>query len=194
MGGTPRFPWLWGGPEHQAAFRSALELRYHFLPFMYSLAHIARKHGRPLANPASYEAEFAADSASATAYMVGSVLMPAELGLAHTSVSPPPDENASVVYLPHGRTSRWYRWSSDAPGTYIYVRGKERSDTGVAWAVTLTSRLCIDVPAQLSEAGRRYGTWVSGCQKQCCTCEVGPSYRCNMQLCSAQRMPAECFW
>ena len=27
MHGVPRFPWLWGGDEHQAAFRSALEAR-----------------------------------------------------------------------------------------------------------------------------------------------------------------------
>lgn len=36
MHGVPRFPFLWGGEAHQAAFRKALDVRYAFLPFMYA--------------------------------------------------------------------------------------------------------------------------------------------------------------
>ena len=48
MHGVPRFPYLWcngargghgaSGPEHCLAFRQALDLRYHFIP--YRLRHI----------------------------------------------------------------------------------------------------------------------------------------------------------
>jgi alpha-glucosidase len=52
MHGTPRFPFLWGGAEHHAAFRDALNMRYAFLPFLYSLAHHAHQYGRPIGHPA----------------------------------------------------------------------------------------------------------------------------------------------
>ena len=61
MQGTPRFPWFWpndaNAPDydaHQRAFRAALQLRYTFLPFLYSLAHAAYRTGRPIAHPASF--------------------------------------------------------------------------------------------------------------------------------------------
>mmetsp|Transcript_28013 Transcript_28013/g.83713 ORF Transcript_28013/g.83713 Transcript_28013/m.83713 type:complete len:315 (-) Transcript_28013:13-957(-) len=55
MHGTPRFPFLWGGEEHQVAFREALNTRYHFLPYLYSLAHRAHRTNLPIIAPASYE-------------------------------------------------------------------------------------------------------------------------------------------
>lgn len=55
MHGVPRFPFLWGGVEHQVAFREALNTRYHFLPYLYSLAHRAHRTNLPIIAPASYE-------------------------------------------------------------------------------------------------------------------------------------------
>jgi alpha-glucosidase (family GH31 glycosyl hydrolase) len=79
MHGTPRFPYLWGGadaqvgastkrlvllspsltpqlfrPIAQAGFRAALNMRYAFLPHIYSLAHLTRDASIPMALPASY--------------------------------------------------------------------------------------------------------------------------------------------
>jgi len=45
--GPPKFPFNYGGAAHRAAFRAALELRYHFLPHLYSLAHRAYREGVP---------------------------------------------------------------------------------------------------------------------------------------------------
>jgi alpha-glucosidase (family GH31 glycosyl hydrolase) len=135
MQGTPRFPWFWpdshssGFEEHQDAFQAALRMRYSFLPFLYSLAHSAYREGRPIAHPASFafpassteggDGEGESDTgstaeaaAAAAQYMVGSVLIPSDLGgLAHTNERPPPLENNSIVHLPRaGR--HWYRWNS----------------------------------------------------------------------------------
>ena len=76
MKGIPRFPFLWSPTaEHEVAFREALEMRYRFLPFMYSLAHAAYRYGRPIGHPASFEfPEFALGDDT---YMVGGVLLPA---------------------------------------------------------------------------------------------------------------------
>eukprot|EP00911_Craspedida_sp_UC1_P001063 UC1_evm1s799 len=73
MHGTPRFPFLWGGSQHQTAFREALEMRYHFLPHLYSLAHEAHTKLRPIARPASFE--FPGDAYGDTAYMVGATIL-----------------------------------------------------------------------------------------------------------------------
>ena len=43
------------GPEHCTAFREALDMRYHFIPYVYSLAHIAHEELRPIARPAIFE-------------------------------------------------------------------------------------------------------------------------------------------
>ena len=126
MKGTPRFPWFWpkdaSAPDydaHQRAFRAALQLRYTFLPFLYSLAHAAHRTGRPMAHPASFSfpGECSRDEErcrlAEAAYMVGSVLAPADLGLAHTNVRPPPLENLSTAYLaPLPGGARWFRWNS----------------------------------------------------------------------------------
>ena len=86
MHGTPRFPFLWGGPEHQAGFRAALNLRYALIPLLYSLAHTARRTGALLAGPASYvlgvhDPAFPPAIGDAT-YMVGDTLLPAAVSSA----------------------------------------------------------------------------------------------------------------
>lgn len=133
MQGTPRFPWFWPNSdniapalfaEFQEAFQTALGMRYTFLPFLYSLAHAAQRHGRPIGHPASFA--FPTECAvlgsqectgAENTYMVGSVLIPSDLGLAHTNLrvgSPtgkhPPHENSSVAILP--AACRWYRWNT----------------------------------------------------------------------------------
>merc|ERR1711935_624006 len=53
-----------------------------------------------------------------TTYMVGEVLIPSNLGLAHSNERPPPLENASSAYLPtlpspHAAAGAgWYRWNT----------------------------------------------------------------------------------
>jgi alpha-glucosidase len=123
MQGTPRFPWFWPDShahdyaEHQLAFQSALEMRYRFLPFLYSLAHAAYRTGKPISHPASFA--FPGECLAVTSeqcmkaektYMVGSVLIPSDLGLAHTVERPPSKENSSTAWLP-AQTS-WYRWNT----------------------------------------------------------------------------------
>lgn len=110
MHGTPRFPFLWGGAEHQVAFRDALNMRYTFLPFLYSLAHHGHRHGRPIGHPASFE--FPGDMMPGTTgdetYMVGGVLVPADVSTSHNTQG----ENATTVNLPPGKA--WYRWNTTA--------------------------------------------------------------------------------
>ena len=129
MQGTPRFPWFWpNNPSdptfdaHQDAFQSALEMRYRFLPFLYSLAHAAYRTGKPISHPAtfSYPGECAIPSSlrcveATKTYMVGGVLIPSDLlGLAHTNIRPPPLENVSRAVLPETKASSvgWYRWNT----------------------------------------------------------------------------------
>merc|ERR1711988_537758 len=107
MRGTPRFPWFWpdshspGYAEHQLAFQSALQMRYRFLPFLYSLAHAAYRTGKPISHPASFAFPTECILASSercrvaeTTYMVGGVLIPSNLGLVHTAERPPSLENS----------------------------------------------------------------------------------------------------
>ena len=135
MKGTPRFPWFWPANSsdpsyvnYQRAFQSALEMRYRFLPFLYSLIHGQHRHGKPMAHPASFafpdecSAPHSLRCAMAQkTYMVGEVLLPSDLlGLAHTSVRPPPLENASRAVLPvlesegeAGQTlAYWFKWNT----------------------------------------------------------------------------------
>lgn len=125
MQGTPRFPWFWPDShapdyaEHQLAFQSALEMRCRFLPFLYSLAHGAYRAGKPISHPASFafpeECKVSASAQCEKAektYMVGSVLIPSSLGLAHTTERPPSKENSSTAELP--ASSTWYRWNTTA--------------------------------------------------------------------------------
>jgi alpha-glucosidase len=133
MQGTPRFPWFWPDPnatapavyeEVQDAFRAAIGMRYTFLPFLYSLAHAAHTHGRPIGHPASFAfpAACAADPAGKASracaaargtYTVGGALIPSDLGaLVHTNAKGLPRENASSATLPVD--CRWFRWNTTA--------------------------------------------------------------------------------
>jgi len=110
MHGTPRFPFLWG-QEAMPAFRYALNLRYRFVPYMYSMAWQARTQGQPLAVPASYVLdktqitnEFPLDVADAT-YMFGRDILPADVC---TSNNADPAENTTHVNVPPGM---WYRFN-----------------------------------------------------------------------------------
>lgn len=109
MHGKPRFPFLWGGAEHQAAFRQALNMRYAFLPFMYSLAHHGHRHGRPIGHPASFEFPSTMERALGDAtYMVGGVILPADVSTSHGTTG----ENATMVNLPPAASKGWYRWNT----------------------------------------------------------------------------------
>jgi alpha-glucosidase (family GH31 glycosyl hydrolase) len=135
MQGTPRFPWFWPAKDqvgtgnfteifsaHQRAFRKALGMRYLFLPYLYSLAHQAHRHGRPIAHPASFAFPDDEHVMTAKTFMIGSALIPSDLvGLIHTSVKintssgmRPYQENVSLTYLPSGRKNNqhWYHWNT----------------------------------------------------------------------------------
>eukprot|EP00038_Savillea_parva_P031160 m.83348 g.83348 ORF g.83348 m.83348 type:complete len:913 (-) comp9532_c0_seq2:3272-6010(-) len=103
MHGTPRFPFLWGGEEHQEAFRQALNTRYQFLPYLYSLAHRAHRENLPIIAPAAYEYGLGGDANSPlmSQIMVGGDLIPADVSTSHKTDG----ENASSVSLPPGD---WY--------------------------------------------------------------------------------------
>lgn len=110
MHGTPRFPFLWGGAAHAAAFRAALNLRYAFVPFLYSLGHRLRATGTPIALPASYVFPDAAPDAFPVAlgdatYMVGDVLLPADVSFDVAT------ENSTTVNVPPGL---WFAFNSTA--------------------------------------------------------------------------------
>jgi alpha-glucosidase (family GH31 glycosyl hydrolase) len=109
MHGVPRFPYYWGGEEHQVAFRGALNMRYAFVPHIYSLAHLLRATGQPIALPASYifpnDATFPVSIGDST-YMVSDVLLPADVS---TSNGNDPNENTTHVNIPPGT---WYTFNS----------------------------------------------------------------------------------
>ena len=111
MHGTPRFPFYWGGAEHQVGFRRALDLRYALIPHLYSLAHAAYATRGPIAQPASWvfppDASFTADAGNAI-YMLGDSLLPADVCVANV---PDPMENVTTVYLPPGT---WFAFNSTA--------------------------------------------------------------------------------
>lgn len=99
---------LWGGQQHQIAFRKALNMRYHFLPHLYSLAHEAHQKLRPIARPASFE--FPSDPLGDETYMVGATLLPADVATDNGHNVVPPDENTTVVNLPANET--WFAFNS----------------------------------------------------------------------------------
>jgi len=91
------FPELWG-EEASGAMRSHLNRRYSLLPLTYSLAHVARLEGVPMARPLALA--FPGDSAlvDVTAqWMVGEGLLVAPVLT--------PDNSTSPVLLP---TGLWY--------------------------------------------------------------------------------------
>jgi alpha-glucosidase len=124
MHGVPRFPYLWcdgarggnhaSGPEHCDAFRGALDLRYHFIPYVYSLAHSAHREGKPIARPALFEFPGWTHPAPADSdvwgtwhtYMFGSHIVTADLGFKDGAAK---TENSSTVALPPGQ---WYKLNS----------------------------------------------------------------------------------
>ena len=112
MHGTPRFPYYWGGAEHKVAFRTALNMRYRFVPYIYSLAHHARLTGMPIALPASYIFPAAGPAFPPTlgdaTSMVGDSLLPADVSTAN---NPDPNENVTHVNIPPGT---WYAFNSTA--------------------------------------------------------------------------------
>lgn len=121
MHGTPRFPFFWGA-GYEAGFRRALELRYHFLPHLYSLAHAARARLMPIGMPASYVFPDTADfpaSVGDGVYIVGDSLLPAVVSTANR---PDPAENTTTSTLPPGV---WYAFNTTAaligPQVVTYV-------------------------------------------------------------------------
>ena len=130
MHGVPRFPYLWcdgargghgdSGPEHCVAFRQALDLRYHLIPYVYSLAHIAHREGKPIARPALFEypdwtpptpCGRHLDAPGCTwgtwhTYMLGSHIVAADLGFKDGAAK---TENSATVVLPPGQ---WFRLNS----------------------------------------------------------------------------------
>jgi alpha-glucosidase (family GH31 glycosyl hydrolase) len=107
MHGTPRYPFLWGGAEHRAAFRAALNLRYALIPHLYSLAHAARRDLAPLAAPAS--AYFSGAGPLDATYVYGATLIPSEVSVARY---PDANENTTEVFLPAG--ADWFEFNSTA--------------------------------------------------------------------------------
>jgi alpha-glucosidase len=99
-GGQNSNRWPWGyGAEAEAAIRKAIEVRYTFLPYWYSLAHDAYRTGKPLMRPVFWE--FPCDRALANmddAWLVGPSLYVAP------QLSP---GGRRSVYLPAGA---WYSW------------------------------------------------------------------------------------
>ena len=133
MHGTPRFPFLWGTPEHAAAFRAALNLRYALIPHLYSLAHASHRSLTPLAAPASYH--FQGPGPLDSTYVYGGTLLPSAVSVARPP-APTPGENSTSAFLPPG--ALWFEFNStlalqggqtvehqDVPlGVYrFYVRG-----------------------------------------------------------------------
>ena len=152
MHGTPRFPYNYcngkagsgggsfngagnhSGPEHCVAFHQALRLRYSFIPYVYSLAHHARKYLRPIAVPAVFEFPELRSSPQARSdewscavrsnggydtscrnsswhsYMFGSQILVSDVIIpGGKKVDQRPFDNVSVVDLPPGT---WYRLGS----------------------------------------------------------------------------------
>lgn len=135
MHGTPRFPYLWGTAEHHTAFREALELRYHLLPHLVSLAHRQFSEGIPLIGPASYvyPNETWAFEEADSVLMMGDSIVP---GVVCTdNSSPSPTENTTTVSLPPGLFFRFNSTSGAQTGPkqltltdvplnemYVYIR------------------------------------------------------------------------
>jgi len=95
---VPHFPWLWG-PDAEHAMRKAVNLRYRFIPMLYSLAHRQYDSLEPMFRPLSYYWPHDVRSAAATdQWLVGSSVMVAPM----LSVFPPWRQ----VYFPPGK---WYR-------------------------------------------------------------------------------------
>ncbi|NEX19000.1 DUF5110 domain-containing protein [Thiorhodococcus mannitoliphagus] len=98
-------PWSFG-PEIETIARSAIELRYRLLPYLYTLAHLAHRHGAPLLRPLLYDFPDAAHLHQIhDQVMVGPQLMIA--AIFHPGV------RRRLVELPPGHT--WYDFRTGVP-------------------------------------------------------------------------------
>lgn len=115
MHGVPRFPFLWGTPEHASAMRTALNLRYALIPHLYSLSHRSRRELLPLASPASwyFTGEGAGGAVLDTTYLYGGTLLPTDVSVARVGGGDAehPFENTTTVFLPGGGPS-WFLFNS----------------------------------------------------------------------------------
>lgn len=87
-------PWAFGAP-YESAYRTAIELRYRLLPYLYTLFAGASRHGAPIIRPLYYhypQDEQACDIESA--FLVGEHLLSAPIYREETTSRP--------VYLPGG--------------------------------------------------------------------------------------------
>ena len=113
MHGTPRFPYMFCGPDaagggtaaHCGGFRVALQMRYALLPYLYSLAHEANRQGRLPGRPASFE--FPGWAGGDSVYMLGDSLLPSVVSTAH--IANEPAENVTTARLPPGL---WYEFNT----------------------------------------------------------------------------------
>ena len=88
-GTTPREPWLFGA-EAMNIFKKYTQLRYRFIPYLYSYAHVANKTGAPILRPTVMEFPCDREAALADAqYMLGDGLLVApvlENGARHKKI------------------------------------------------------------------------------------------------------------
>jgi alpha-glucosidase len=100
---TPHFPWLFG-PEAQAALTKTIDLRYRFLPYLYSLAYETHKTGVPMMRPLALDYPGDAQAANLSdQWTMGPGVM----------VAPIVQEGSTArsVYLPPGL---WFAFESTA--------------------------------------------------------------------------------
>jgi alpha-glucosidase len=106
----PHEPWLFGAP-YEAINRAAIELRYRFLPYLYSLFHEAEESGTPPLRPLWFE--YPADAKAATVddeFLVGDALLVAPVVLA--------GQTRREIYFPRGADwVDWYDGTRIAGGT-----------------------------------------------------------------------------
>ena len=100
-GSPPQEPWAFGD-EVEAVARTAIERRYRFLPYLYTLAHRAHRTGEPILRPLLYDFPQATElHGIEDQLMVGPLLMIAPVC--------EPGVNERAVHLPPGA---WYDFHS----------------------------------------------------------------------------------
>jgi alpha-glucosidase len=98
-GCSPQEPWVWG-PDVETSIRSAIELRYRLLPYLYSALAESHRNGAPVLRPIWwFEPRNVAHRMIADQALVGDSLLIAPV------VRPGQDHRA--VQLP---TGRWFDW------------------------------------------------------------------------------------
>jgi alpha-glucosidase len=100
---TPQEPWVWG-EEVEAACRSAIELRYRLLPYLYTCLAASHRTGAPMLRPLWWHdpADAVAQTLDDEALVGGDLL---------TAPVLQPGAVARSVYLPAGRWFDWHRGS-----------------------------------------------------------------------------------